>query len=454
VSRGRIIVVDDDRDHLRAVSDWLAVSGFDVGSFERAEEAYKAALEDGVDIVLTDVRMPNIDGMTLLNSLQRQKPELPVVLLTAHGDVSLAVAAMKRGAEDFIEKPYDAERLISVLNKALEKKRMKEEIVRLQGLVGDVKPSETLIGDSASMQALRQRVAALAAVDIDVLIIGETGTGKELVAQALHRQSSRASAPFVAINCGALPETLFESEVFGHVKGAFTGALTERVGKFEFAEGGTIFLDEIEAMPLSLQAKILRVLQERVIERLGENRLRPVNVRILAAAKSDLSAEMSASRFREDLFFRLATVDVRIPTLRERREDIEALFVHFASLAARRYGRSERDLSPELLADLKSQDWKGNVRALKARAERFALGLDELPTSSGTGGDARATSLPDQLAAYEGSVIAQALQNHQGSTARAAADLQIPLRTLNEKIAKYSIKRTKSPSVKKERDPF
>ncbi|WP_281979141.1 sigma-54-dependent transcriptional regulator, partial [Pseudorhizobium flavum] len=360
MSRGRIIVVDDDRDHLRAVSDWLAVSGFDAGSFERAEEAYKAALEDGVDIVLTDVRMPNIDGMTLLNSLQRQKPELPVVLLTAHGDVSLAVAAMKRGAEDFIEKPYDAERLISVLNKALEKTRMKEEIVRLQGLVADAKPSETLIGDSPSMQVLRQRIGALAAVDIDVLIIGETGTGKELVAQALHRQSGRASAPFVAINCGALPETLFESEVFGHVKGAFTGALADRIGKFEFAEGGTIFLDEIEAMPLSLQAKILRVLQERVIERLGENRVRPVNVRILAAAKSDLSAEMSASRFREDLFFRLETVDIRIPPLRERREDIEVLFVHFASLAARRYGRSERELPPALLADLKSQDWKGN----------------------------------------------------------------------------------------------
>lgn len=441
MSRGRVLLVDDDRDLLKAAADWLSVSGFSVDAFHRPEEAFQALLHEEPDVVVTDVRMPGIDGMTLLNSVVRQKGDIPVVLITAHGEVSLAVQAMKQGAEDFMEKPYDADRLLSVLDKAVEKRRMKQEIERLQGLVKDGRDAETIVGGSPAILDMRNRVSTLAGVDIDVLIIGETGTGKELVAQALHRQSRRAAAPFVAINCGALPENIFESEVFGHAKGAFTGAVADREGKFEFAAGGTIFLDEIESMPLGLQAKILRVLQERVIERLGENRLRPVDVRIVAAAKSDLSGEIASGRFREDLFYRLATVDIRIPPLRQRMEDIGLLFGHFASLAARRYGRAERPVPAGLIAEFQQREWRGNVRELKAQAERFALGLDE-PSSPVEGGlsETGHLPLPERLAAYEAHLISDALEKHNGNVADAAESLGVPHRTLNEKVARRGLK--------------
>lgn len=439
MTKARIFVVDDDNDHLRAVTDWLTVSGFDVMAFERAEDAFKAVVDQSPDLVLTDLRMPGIDGVTLLNSIKRKAAGVPVILLTAHGDVAVAVDAMKRGAEDFIEKPYDADRLVAILTKAIEKGRMSQEIDRLQSLVRQGREADAIIGDSPAMLALKRRLSALAQVDLDVLIIGETGTGKELVARALHDKSGRAAGPFVAINCGALPESIFESEVFGHVKGAFTGALSERQGKFEFANGGTVFLDEIEAMPLVLQAKILRVLQERVVERLGENRLRPVDVRIIAAAKTDLSAEMGAGRFREDLFYRLASVDIRIPALRERAEDIKQLFVHFATLAARRYGQAEPRPTAAFLAGLRQEPWRGNVRELKARAERFALGLDvdELQPAMS---QMQTLALPEQIALHEAQLIASALSKNNGNTAQTAADLGIPVRTLNEKVSRYRLR--------------
>ncbi len=441
MSRGHVLLVDDDRDLLKAAAGWLEVSGFSVTAHHRPEEAYQQLLRSEPDVVVSDIRMPGIDGMTLLNSVIKARSDVPVILMTGHGDVTLAVKAMKQGAEDFIEKPYDAEYLLSVLDKAVEKRRMKREIARLQGLIQEEGGGPQIVGDSPAMRALRSRVAMLADVDIDVLIIGETGSGKELVAQALHRQGRRRAGPFVAINCAALPESIFESEVFGHAKGAFTGALSDREGKFEYAAGGTVFLDEIESMPLALQAKILRVLQERVIERLGENRLRPVDVRIIAAAKSDLSGEIAAGRFREDLFYRLATADLRIPPLRQRREDIGLLFSHFASLAAHRYGRAERTVPAALLARLQQEEWRGNVRELKARAERFALGLDE--TNAGTAAQAgpdNDMTLPDRVAAYEVQLIRAAIDKHDGNTARAAASLGIPHRTLNEKISRYGLR--------------
>ncbi|ASY66695.1 C4-dicarboxylate transport transcriptional regulatory protein (plasmid) [Sinorhizobium sojae CCBAU 05684] len=439
MSRGSILLVDDDHDLLKAAADWLEINDFSVRAFHRPEEAYQQVMREEPDVVVTDIRMPGIDGMTLLTSIVRQRSDVPVILMTAHGDVTLAVKAMKQGAEDFIEKPYDADHLLSILDKAVEKRRMKQEIARLQGLVqaGD---RVEIVGDSPAIRDLRHRVQMLAEVDIDVLIIGETGTGKELVAQALHRQSGRAAGPFVAINCAALPESIFESEVFGHAKGAFTGALNDRQGKFEHAAGGTVFLDEIESMPLGLQAKILRVLQERMVERLGENRLRPIDVRIVAAAKSDLSGEIAAGRFREDLFYRLATVDVRIPPLRQRGQDIGLLFGHFASLAARRYGRAERIVSADLLARLGQEEWRGNVRELKARAERFALGFDAGGSEDSGPASGDIPTLPEQVAVFEAEVIRRAIEQSEGNTARAAARLGIPHRTLNEKISRLGLR--------------
>lgn len=442
MNRGRILLVDDDRDLLKAATDWLSISGFSITAFHRPEEAFSAMASVEPDVIVTDIRMPGIDGMTLLNSIVRKNRDVPVVLITAHGDVGLAVQAMKQGAEDFLEKPYDADRLLSVLDKAVEKRRMKQEISRLQGLVGDDGEKHAIVGDSPAIRALRGRLATLADVDIDVLVIGETGTGKELVARALHRLSRRVAGPFVAINCGALPEAIFESEIFGHVKGAFTGAAGDREGKFEHAAGGTIFLDEIESMPLGLQAKILRVLQERVVERLGENRLRPVDVRIVAAAKSDLTADIAAGRFREDLFYRLATVDIRIPPLRERRDDIGLLFGHFASLAARRYGRDPFPASPERISTLRQQEWRGNVRELKAQAERYVLGLEDdgRAFSDDTASSNGNRSLPELLATYEAHLIGQALIQSNGNAARAAEHLGIPLRTLNEKMNRRGLR--------------
>ncbi|MFK0278530.1 sigma-54-dependent transcriptional regulator [Ensifer sp. NPDC090286] len=435
MNRGRVFLVDDDPDLLKAATDWLTISGFTVDAFHRAEEAFQFFLRQVPDVVVTDVRMPGVDGMTLLNSIVLQRSDVPVVLITAHGDVNVAVQAMKHGAEDFLEKPYDAERLLTVLDKAIEKRRLTDEIGRLQGLVGERQEIGGIVGDSAAICDLRARVATLADVDIDVLIVGETGTGKELVARALHQQSRRSSGPFVAINCAALPDSIFESEVFGHARGAFTGAIAEREGKFEHAGGGTLFLDEIESMPSGLQAKILRVLQERSIERLGENRLRPVDVRIVAAAKTDLSADIEAGRFREDLFYRLATVDIRIPPLRERREDIGLLFVHFANLAARRYGRPERAVAPDTTRQLQRREWRGNVRELKALAERFALGLDDpMPPVEANPQEVSGLSLPERLAAYEARLISEALEFNGGNTLRAAASLGIPVRTLSEKM--------------------
>lgn len=441
MNRGRILLVDDDRDLLKAATDWLTVSGFSITAFQRPEDAFSALATAEPDVVVTDVRMPGIDGMTLLNSIVRKNGDIPVVLITAHADVSLAVQAMKQGAEDFLEKPYDADRLLSVLDKAVEKRRMKQEIARLQNLVGSDGENHAIVGDSPEIRALRGRVTTLADVDIDVLVVGETGTGKELVARALHRLSRRAAGPFVAINCGALPEAIFESEIFGHAKGAFTGALTEREGKFEHAAGGTIFLDEIESMPLGLQAKILRVLQERVVERLGENRLRSIDVRVVAAAKNDLTADIAAGRFREDLFYRLATVDIRIPPLRHRRDDIGLLFGHFASLATRRYGRNPRPVPAEQIAMLRQQEWRGNVRELKAQAERFILGLDDhIVISSDLLSSSENPALPERLAAYEVRLISEALDRSDGNTARAAESLGIPLRTLNEKMARRGLR--------------
>lgn len=440
MSRGHVLLVDDDHDLRKAATDWLSVSGFRVDAFHRPEEAFQFLLRHDPDVVVTDVRMPGIDGVTLLNSITRHKSDIPVVLITAHGDVNLAVHAIKQGAEDFLEKPYDAERLLSVLDKAVEKRRLKQEIGRLQGIVDEARDKGGIVGDSAAIRDVRERVTILSDVDIDVLIIGETGTGKELVARALHQQSRRSAGPFVAVNCAALPESIFESEIFGHAKGAFTGAVTEREGKFEHAGGGTLFLDEIESMPVPLQAKILRVLQERTIERLGENRLRPVDVRVVAAAKSNLSVDIEAGRFREDLFYRLATVDIRIPALRQRRGDIGLLFMHFANLAARRYGRPERTISPEATSLLEQRAWRGNVRELKAVAERFALGLEELPApGEAEVAEKPSLSLPQRLAAFETDIISEALSRHAGNISRAAASLGVPVRTLNEKVSRRGL---------------
>ncbi|SFV27787.1 two-component system, NtrC family, C4-dicarboxylate transport response regulator DctD [Devosia crocina] len=438
MTRGKIVFIDDEPDLCAAAADWLEASGFSIEVFTDPLEALQTIDAAKTECVVSDMRMPRLSGLDLLSRLQHRDPELPVVLLTGHGDVPLAVEAMQAGAYHFLEKPYDAEQLVSLLDNAVERRRLKREIERLRDEPADLEAR--LIGTSPAIGQIRRSVQHLAEIDVDVLITGETGTGKEVVARALHDFGRRRSAPFVAINCAAIPEAIFESEFFGHERGAFTGAASSRQGRIAFAAGGTVFLDEIESMPLGLQAKLLRVIQERVVEPVGANRQIPVDVRFIAATKVDLRAESEAGRFRSDLYFRLATIDLPLPPLRERVEDIPLLFAVFARRAAERHGLPLRELSAQMSFELQHQHWPGNVRELKSLAERTVIGFGV----SALAPLAR-QSLPDLVAQFEAGMIAQALEQTDGATADAADLLGVPRRTLNEKIARYGLRGDRSP---------
>lgn len=441
MSRGTIAFIDDEARLCEAAAEWLGVSGFTVDTFQDPARAVEAIAARDYDCVVTDMRMPGLTGLDVLERSRASCRDLPVVLLTGHGDVPLAVEAMRGGAYDFIEKPYDADHLVAVLDRAVERRQLKREVERLERRLGPEDGLEDrLVGISPGILELRRTIAQLADIDVDVLIRGETGTGKEVVARAIHAFGRRGRRPFVAINCAAVPESIFESEIFGHEKGAFTGAASERQGKFEYAEGGTVFLDEIESMPLALQAKVLRAIQERSVERLGSNRPRPIDVRFIAASKADLRAESEAGRFRSDLYFRLATVELSIPPLRERREDIPLLYAMFARAAAARFNITARSepAAAELDA-LAAAEWPGNVRELKAAAERDVLGLSHRSNGAFAPRTDAAMSLPERMARFEANAIAEALRE-TASTAEAAERLGLPRRTLNEKIARYGLR--------------
>jgi two-component system C4-dicarboxylate transport response regulator DctD len=385
-------------------------------------------------VLVTDVRLPGMDGLALLQRVVAIDPDLPVILVTGHGDVSMAVEAMRAGAYDFIEKPFAPERLLDIVRRALEKRRLVLENRALRRQLEQTTGVDGLLGNSPGMSRVRELVAELADTDVDVLVHGETGTGKERVARGLHESGRRRQGNFVAINCAALPESVFESEMFGVEPGAYTGATRSRAGKIEHAHGGTLFLDEIEGMPLALQAKLLRVLQERVVERLGSNRLIQVDCRIVAATKVDLAAESRAGRFRADLYYRLNVVTLSLPPLRERREDIPLLFHAFCLQAAERYRRPPPQVTPQVTDWLLSGDWSGNVRELQHAAERFVLGLGQPELVAATG-----RSLPQRVGAFEQSLIESALANSRGDVAAAADALGVPRKTLYDKLAKLGI---------------
>ncbi|WP_157017962.1 sigma-54-dependent transcriptional regulator [Mesorhizobium xinjiangense] len=444
MSRGAILFVDDEPELRESAGEWLTVSDFDVCLAADAGEALGLLSAERFDALVTDVRMPGMDGLALLDAIRRTDIRLPVILLTGHGDVPLAVDAMRRGAHDFLEKPYDADHLVAVLDRAVAERRLHGELERLRKTSDTTSDLETrLVGSAASIALIRERIRQLADVNVDVLIMGETGTGKEVVARALHDTGRRRARPFVALNCAAIPESVFEAELFGHERGAFTGAVQARTGRIAHADGGTVFLDEIESMPPALQAKLLRVIQERIVEPIGSNRQMPVDVRFIAATKVDLKAESEAGGFRSDLYFRLSTVTLAIPPLRERREDIALLFVHLCNEAAKRHSLEPPAVPANLLAALGTAAWTGNVRELKAAAERCVLGLPlDIGPQDGTGaaelnGQA---SLPQQVAAFEAAVIRQALDAHADNVQAASAALGIPRRTLSEKIARLGLR--------------
>jgi len=442
-NRGSVILVDDE-EHIRVSGrQALELAGFQVACFDRAGPVAAQVAADFDGIVVSDIRMPDMDGIALMRALRQRDPDLPVILITGHGDVEMAVQAMRDGAYDFIEKPFASDRLVDAVQRATERRRMSLEITALRREVAtQSSPGLRLVGDSPAIHAMRRRVAQIAETDADVLIHGETGSGKEVVARTVHELSARRKGRFVAVNCGAIPENLIESELFGHEPGAFTGARERRIGRFEYANGGTLFLDELESMPPAQQVSLLRVLQDRSVERLGSNKPVPLDLRVIAATKADLREVADEGKFREDLYYRLNVAQVDIPPLRDRREDIALLFRHFVLVTCARYGREVPDAPGEMLARLASQDWPGNVRELAAAAERFVLFGDEAasePAAQENGGAGR--SLREQVETFEKSLIAQELERTRGNVVQVSEKLQIPRKTLYDKLSKYGLSR-------------
>ena len=432
-----VLIVEDDPHVLLGCQQALALEDIPSEGVGSAEEALARIGADFAGIVVSDIRLPGMDGLSLLGELKARERELPVVLITGHGDISMAVGAMRAGAYDFIEKPFSPERLVEVARRALEQRRLAREVCALRRqLAGRQTLEERLIGRSPAMQRLRALIANVADTAANVLIEGETGTGKELVARCLHDFSRRQDRPFVALNCGGLPESLFESEIFGHEAHAFTGAGKRRIGKIEHADGGTLFLDEIESMPLALQIKLLRVLQEHSLERLGSNQSIAVDCRVIAATKADLDELGRRGQFRSDLYYRLNVVSLELPPLRERREDIALLFEHFLQQSALRFDRPAPALDAQTLAALLAHDWPGNVRELRNVAERFALGL---PAFKGSGTELGGPSFAEAVEAFERRLLAEALEHHAGNLSQASQALGMAKTTLFDKVKKYRL---------------
>lgn len=433
---GTVLLIDDEPHVRLATTQSLELEGIDTVALDGAAAALTRLDADFPGIVVSDVRMPGMDGLALLRAVSGLDPELPVVLVTGHGDIAMAVQAIRDGAYDFIEKPFHTERLLDIVRRALDKRRLTLENRQLRRELAATRDGDVLLlGRSPGIQRLRAAIDNLADTGADVLIEGETGSGKEVVARLLHQRSQRREHAFVALNCGAIPETIFESELFGHEAGAFTGAAGKRIGKLEYAQGGTVFFDEIESMPLALQVKVLRALQERAIERLGSNRPIQLDIRVVAATKVDLRQAAQQGRFREDLYYRLNVIKLEIPPLRERREDIPLLFQHFVQKASERYRRPPAELDSEQLSALMAAQWPGNVRELANAAERCVLGqAGQVPVTG-------ASSLPEQVAAFERTVITQALARHDGNVVATADALGVPRKTLYDKLKKYGLRR-------------
>ncbi|KQV60516.1 Fis family transcriptional regulator [Pelomonas sp. Root1217] len=437
-----VLLVEDDEQVRLATAQSLRLADLRCHGVESAEAAH-AWLQPGfAGIVVCDVQLPGDSGLALLHALRARDPELPVILVTGHGDIGMAVEAMHDGAWDFIEKPFSAEHLVEVVRRALAQRRLVLENRRLKAqLAGG--PADGLLGASAAMEQLRTLIATLGPARVDVLIYGETGTGKEVVARALHAVSG-ASGAFVAINCGALPESVFESEIFGAEAGAYTGAARRRIGKLEFAGDGTVFLDEIESMPMALQVKMLRVLQERSVERLGANTAVPLACRVVAATKVDLLELAREGRFREDLFYRLDVATIALPPLRRRREDIPLLLSHFCVQAGERLQRPVPAWSAGQVAAWAARDWPGNVRELRNFAERWVLGLvseatpPRLPTPNEPAALPQAP-LDEALASVERQWIVQALQECGGNIAKAGERLGLARKTLHDRIRRLGL---------------
>ncbi|MGL1933267.1 MAG: sigma-54 dependent transcriptional regulator [Desulfotalea sp.] len=442
--RKQVMFIDDEK-HIRiANKQSLELADLEVTCLESAEDGLKVIDSEWAGVVVCDIRLPQMDGLEFLKKIQEIDQELPVILITGHGDISMAVKSMQDGAYDFIEKPYPADRLVTTVKRALEKRALTVENRTLRREL-DTKniPGPRIIGNTSAMDNLRTIISEVADTGADILILGETGTGKELVARSLHEYSNRRKNNFVAINCGAVSETIIESELFGHEAGAFTDAKNARIGKFEHANGGTILLDEIESMPMRVQIHLLRILQERSLERLGSNTLIPLDMRVIAASKVDLLKACEEGSFRNDLYYRLNVVCINIPPLRDRREDISLLLHHFLLVASHRYSKEVPYPTGSQINALLAYNWPGNVRELRNLTERYVLLGQQYDWSidkmlSGANQDVN-RNLPEHVDCFERSLIDQALVATEGSIKDVLNLLGIPRKTLYDKMRKYDL---------------
>lgn len=375
---GKILIIDDERAIRRALREILEFEEFEVEEAENGKNGFEKAKSGGYDIIFCDIKMPDMDGMEVLDALSKAEVSTPIIMISGHGNIDTAVQAIKKGAFDFIEKPLDLNRILVTIRNANDKKVLIEEKKVLKKTVKKFKGSK-IIGETEEILKIKEMIEKIAPSDARVLITGENGTGKELVARSLHDFSERKNGPFIEVNCAAIPAELIESELFGHEKGAFTSAVKQKKGKFELASGGTIFLDEIGDMSASAQAKVLRALQENVIQRVGGEKNIKINARVVAATNKDLRKEIEEGRFREDLYHRLAVILIHVPALNDRREDIPVLANHFMTMVCAEHGRPRKTFSDKALLALQKTNWTGNIRELRNIVERLIiLGGEEI----------------------------------------------------------------------------
>jgi len=453
----RVLVVDDEKSMRELLAITLERQGYEVSVAEDGEVAIEAVRRDGFDVIITDLRMPNADGLQVLRAAKEHTPETVVIVITAVGSTETAVEAMKLGAYDYITKPFKLDEIHLIIRRALERKRLRDENLYLRKQLETQHRFDNIVGKSARMAEIFDTIRKIADSPSTVMVSGESGTGKELVARAIHFNSQRRSKPFVSVNCGAIPEALMESELFGHVKGAFTGAVANKVGLFSAAEAGTLFLDEITEIPTLLQVKLLRAIQEREVRRVGDTRDLKVDVRLIAASNRELEQAVSEGVLREDLFYRLNVIPIHLPPLRERREDIALLVAHFLQKFGRQLNKDVRGVTPEALAILERYHWPGNIRELENVLERAivlgggeVLGADALPESVRRERPMKAleVDLPEDgmdleatLDALERRYLQRALDRSGGVQTKAAELLRMTFRQFRYKLQKHNMAR-------------